>query len=142
MPWTLDIDTVHRLAYVRMTDVATFHDIAATQDALRDHPDFDPSFPFLLDARGAKVQLSQEDMLSIAERTPLAPKTKVAIVVDDPTELARVRDYEFIRELGVESDVTCACRTVDEALAWLGIADWRPTGDRHPGAIAPGLTRG
>jgi hypothetical protein len=127
MPWTLDVDTRHHLAYVRMTDVATFHDIAATQDALRGHPDFDPSYRFLLDARGAKVHLSQEDMLSIAERTPLAPGTKVAIVIDEPTELAQARDYEFIRELGVETDVTRACRTLDDALAWLGIDEWRPT---------------
>ena len=127
MPWTLDLDTHHHLAYVRITDVVTFHDIAAMQDALREHPDFEPSYPVLLDARGAKVHLSQEDMLSLAERTPFAPGTKVAIVVDDPTELAHARDYEFIRELGVETDVTRAYGTLDEALEWLGVDAWRPT---------------
>jgi hypothetical protein len=122
MTWTLRVDRRHQLVYIRMFDRMSFRDIAATQDALRIDPDFDPDYPLLLDARGAKVQpLTQQDMLSLAENTPLAPGTKVAIVVDDPRELERVRDYEFIRELDTETDATRACQTIDEAVAWLGV---------------------
>jgi len=100
----------------------TFNDIAATQDALRIDPDFNPDYPLLVDARGARVQrLTQADMLALAERTPLAPRTRVALVVDEPGELDRARDYEFIRELDKETDVMRACRTLDEAAAWLGV---------------------
>ena len=131
MAWTLDVDRDHHLAYIRITGVLTFHDIDEIQDALRAHPDFDPALPVLLDARSARVELTQQHMLALAERTPLARGSRIAMIADDP-EFARARDFEFIRELSVESDVMRACRTIEEALSWLGIEGWRPTREDAP----------
>jgi hypothetical protein len=126
MPWTLHVDRAHHLAYIRMRESANFNDVAATQDALRANPDFEPTMPCLIDARGAHVQLNQQDMLALAERTPLRPGTRLAIVVDDPAELNQARNYEFIRALSFESEYARACNNLGEAIEWLGADGWRP----------------
>lgn len=126
MPCTIQIDRSHHVSYMRLTDIVTYDAIAAGQDLLRRQPTFDPTAPLLVDLRDTLVELTQHDMLQLAERTPLHRWTRLAILVNSTDELELARTYEFIRELQIDDDTARACLTIDEALAWLGVHGWQP----------------
>jgi hypothetical protein len=131
MAWTVQVDREHRLVYVRMSEVVAFFDFAAMQDALHDDRDFDPQLPLLIDLRDADVRLTQGNMLSLAERTRLQPSTRIAILTNPAALIDHAREYEFIRQLLFGTDSVRACRSVEEAIEWLGVVDWRPPPQPH-----------
>ena len=45
MPFSIHVDPVRRVSYVRMSDTVTFDDLGAAQRALVAEPAFDPTFP-------------------------------------------------------------------------------------------------
>jgi len=122
MPFSIHIDPVHRVSYVRMSDMVTFDDLAAAQRAPAGDQAFDPTFPLLLDLRDADdVRLTWREMHSLAGVSALAPSTRRAILVGGPGVLGMARLYGTIRENETATDVVRVCQTLDEAAAWLMI---------------------
>jgi hypothetical protein len=120
MPFSIHVDPVRRVSYVRMSDTVTFDDLAAAQRALVAEPAFDPTFPLLLDLRDANdVRLTWREMQSLAGVSALALSTRRAILVGGPGVLGMARLYETIREHETATDVVRACQTLEEAAAWL-----------------------
>ena len=120
MSFSIRVDPIRRVSYVRLSGAVMFDDLASAQRALAVEPAFDPTFPLLLDLRDADdVRLTRREMQSLAGVSALAPSTRRAILVGGPGVLGMARVYETIRENETATDVVRTCQTIEEAVAWL-----------------------
>jgi hypothetical protein len=125
--WTVRVDREHGVSYVSLTGTVTFEDLAVAQRALAADPDFDPTFPALLDLRGAAdVRLTPADMQSLASASALGLSTRRAILVGSPRIFAMARMYETLGSGQSTHHVVRACRTLAECAEWLGIEHLEP----------------
>jgi hypothetical protein len=120
--WTVRVDPVRRVSYVRASGVVRIHDIQAMQMALAAQPCFNPAFPFIFDLREIDdLALSWVDMRQLILASPMDPSTKRAIVVGRIGTLGAARVYELTREWMTGEHAARSFETIDEAIVWLGI---------------------
>jgi hypothetical protein len=125
--WTIRVDSVNRVSYVSLSGVVTFEDLAGAQRALAADPDFDPTFPALLDLRAASdVRLTPSDMQSLASSSALGLSTRRAILVGSPRIFAMAQMYEALGSGQSTHHVVRACRTLAECAEWLGVEYLEP----------------
>ena len=122
MSWTVRVDPVGRISYVRASGVVRIGDISAMQMALAAQPRFDPTFPFLFDLRDVDdLALSWVDIRHAILASPMDHSTRRAIVVKSIGALGTARVYEVTREWMTGEHAARAFESFEEAVAWLGV---------------------
>jgi hypothetical protein len=122
MPWTVRVDPVQRISYVRASGVVRIDDVSAMQMALAAQPRFDPTFPFLCDLRDVEdLSLSWADIRQAILASPMDHSTRRAIVVRSIGTLGTARVYEVTREWMTGEHAARAFESFEEAVAWLGV---------------------
>lgn len=126
MPVHYKIDKERRLVVSTASGVLTPEDIFAHQKALGKDPDFDRMFSQLSDfTQVTELNLTQQDVLKIAEATLFAPDARRAIVVKDKRAFGLARMFEVLRaDKGDRGIVVFG--DYDEGLAWVLSAEPRP----------------
>jgi hypothetical protein len=121
MPWDFEIDHAQRLVRVRVHGTMCDHDLLDADAALRDHPEFDPSFDQLIDLREATgSEVTTAGVQKLAQQPPLfAPSSRRALVVSTDLGFGMARMFELLRE-GKSGEVR-AFRELDKAREWLDL---------------------
>jgi hypothetical protein len=121
--WAVRVDPSSRVSYVRLSGDVALADFRDAQRALTQNPQFDAGFPVLIDLRAVtELQLTSADIRALATTSPIPPSTRRAILVGSESVYGMARMYELVRESETSKDVVRACKTVDAAAAWLGVA--------------------
>ena len=104
------------------TEIVTADDLVAGQRALAHAADFDPTFGVVVDLRGVdEIRMTPREMSAVAMFTPLELTTRLAILVRGEGAYGVARLYETVREAVSAGDVVRVCRSVEEAVEWLGV---------------------
>ena len=123
VPWAVRVDLSCRISYVRLSGDVTVADFRDAQRALTEQSHFDGAFPALIDLRPVtELRLTSTDIRSLATSSPIPASTRRAILVSSDSVYGMARMYELVRESETSKDVVRACKTIDAAAAWLGVA--------------------
>lgn len=118
MPAFYFIDKEHGVVMTSGSGVVTREDMVGHQNRLLKDPDFDPSFSQILDFTGvAKLDITTDDILFLAERNVFSAKSHRALIAEDDLAYGFARMFEMIREAKGEIGVR-VFRNREEALAW------------------------
>lgn len=124
MPAEFEIDLEHRLVRSRAWGVLVDADLAATQQALRTAPGFEPDFCQLYDFREVtQIKLTAPFLRRLAKQSPFARDARRAVVVSSDVAFGMARMYELAGNR--DPNRFRIFRTCEEAIDWLG-EDARP----------------
>jgi hypothetical protein len=119
MPWHFEVDRLRRVVQVRVHGTLCDQDLLDGDEALRNHPEFQPDFDQLIDMReavGAKV--TTDGIRALAHKPPLfSPESRRAIVVLTDLGFGMARMFELLRE-GKSGEIR-VFRDLAEANDWL-----------------------
>jgi hypothetical protein len=119
MPAFYKIDRARRLVLSTASGVLTRADAVGHQDRLLKDPDFNPDFSQLTDfTHVTQVDLNEEDIHFLAERSIFSPNSRRALVVKDDFQFVLARVFEQARARQGESGVR-VFRDLDKALDWI-----------------------
>jgi hypothetical protein len=114
------IDPARRTVFTRSIGHSDLEEQLDFQRRLRAHPAFDPSFQHLYDARElAASNITSDGMKTLAESSPWGPQSRLAVVVSQDFGYGMSRMYQMRK--GADSTHMSIFRSLEEALAWLGI---------------------
>ena len=122
MPCEYVIDEQRRLVITTGTDRLTFAEAKAHQERLIADPRFNPEFNQLIDLRAVTVlELSPEQMRTMARRNPFSTRTRRALVASSPHIFGMLRLAMAHHEMIPEASVASAFYDLPTALKWLGV---------------------
>lgn len=94
------IDKNRRLVTVTGHGILLPEQISANQAAIRNDPDFDPSFALMVDFRKASfANVASAHVRQHAEDDPFGPKSPRAIVISGKTDIGMVGIFEAYSQL-------------------------------------------
>jgi hypothetical protein len=123
MPATHTIDQENRWVHTMIWGVVSGEDLLPTLErglVEAAGPNFDPSFAEIIDLTEVmKMELSEDDVRELAEKSPFSPNSRRAIVVPDNKLVdGFARMYEVLREVQGETGIRIF-RSLDEAFEWV-----------------------
>ena len=114
-----EIDKERRLVTSTASGVITLPEVWAHQEKLEKDPDFDRNFAQLLDiTQVTKLDLSSEDIRSVAGSNLFASNPRLAIVASSNFLYGLARMFQILREMNGKVGIR-VFRDRDEALAWV-----------------------
>jgi hypothetical protein len=120
MPGSYTIDPKNSIVFSRAWGALTDAELAAHARALQEDPHFDPGFRQLADFRDVgELRVTAEGVRSLVHLNPFAKDARRAFVVGTDVMYGMVRMYQLT--LDVEPGSIHVCRSMDEALEWLGL---------------------
>ena len=123
MPTFYKIDKERKLVMSTYSGVLTIADALGHQEKLPKDPDFDPSFSQLFDVRRVTdVQLTAEDVRTLARTSVFSPDSRRAILVDSDLKFGLARMFEVLRDTMGEKGIR-VFRNLDDALDWIFAKD-------------------
>jgi hypothetical protein len=123
MPAFYKIDKKRKLVMSTYSGVLTMADALGHQEKLHKDPDFEPSFSQLFDVMHVTdVQLTAEDVRTLARASVFSPDSRRAILVDSDLKFGLARMFEVLRETMGERGI-CVFRKLDDALEWIFAKD-------------------
>lgn len=109
-----------------------WEDFALTQllslrRALADNPQFDPTYAIVVDMEDVDLtRLTSGMIATLANANTFAPTARRAFVAAELAHFGVARMFQIQRELsGTVGDIM-VCRSLSEALQWLGVEDFIP----------------
>ena len=123
MPTFYKIDKERKLVMSTYSGVLTIADALGHQQSLPKDPDFDPSFSQLFDVTHVTdVQLTAEDVRTLARTSVFSPDSRRAILVDSDLKFGLARMFEVLRDTMGEKGIR-VFRDLDDALDWIFAKD-------------------
>jgi len=123
MPADFYIDVPRRMVFSRGTGRLSRADCLDHMDRLQPHPDFRPEFNQLLDFRSVtEVNITNGDIINLAERPVFHPKSLRAFVVKSDLQFGLVRMFATYRQMAGEHGIQIF-RDLPLALAYLSLAE-------------------
>ena len=123
MPSFYKIDKRRKLVMSSYSGVLTMADASGHQEKLRKDPDFDANFSQLFDVTHVTdVQLTAEDVRTLARAHVFSPDSRRAILVDSDLKFGLARMFEVLRDTMGEKGIR-VFRNLDEALEWIFAKD-------------------
>jgi len=117
------IDKERKLVMTTASGVLTMAEALGHQEKLRKDPDFAPSFSQLFDVTHVTdVQLTAEDVRTLARRSVFSPDSRRAILVNSDLKFGLARMFEVLRDTMGEKGIR-VFRNLDEALEWIFAKD-------------------
>lgn len=108
-----------RLVLSTASGVLTLADTMAHQDQILADPDFNPSYSQLLDfTHVTKIELSLEDIRTLAERSVFWSTSSRAILVNTDLGEGLAQLFKMLRENAGEKGIRIF-RNLDDALGWV-----------------------
>lgn len=125
MPASYAIDTRLRVVFSRRWGVLTDRELSAHSRALEHDPRFEPTFRQLADLRDVeRFEVSAIGVRALAQLNPFARESRRAGVVGSDASFGILRMYQS--SLMGSSDDILVCRSLDEALEWIGLEPSTP----------------
>ena len=123
MPTFYKLDKERKLVMSTYSGALTIADALGHQEKLPKDPDFDPSFSQLLDVTHVTdVQLTAEDVRTLARTSVFSPDSRRAILVDSDLKFGLARMFEVLRDTMGEKGIR-VFRNLDDALDWIFAKD-------------------
>src|SRR6185295_6626766 len=120
MPYATSFYVDRRLMISRAWGHIALDDVRAFRQDLVAHPEFDPTWAHVLDARDAvEYDLSSDEIRRLAETSVLAPSARRAMVATAPAIFGLFRMYGAQFELQVDGSAIGVFRTLDDAIEWV-----------------------
>jgi hypothetical protein len=121
MPCDCELDLEKRWVRARAWGVVTFADAMANRRKFTSDPGFRPDFRQLYDGREVtKLALTASEIGQLAVDTVFGPGTRRAFVTPTQETYGLLRLYQIYRAVNAGKEQIRLCRTMDEAVAWLG----------------------
>jgi hypothetical protein len=121
MPAFYKIAKERRLVLSTASGVFALADGLTHQDQILADPEFDPSYSQLLDlSHVTKMELSSDDVCTLAEREIFSPTSFRAILVTNDLGEGLVRLFKMLRENAGEKSIRIF-NNLDDALEWVFI---------------------
>src|SRR5262245_15825847 len=129
MPFAYEINPLRRLVFVRAWGALTLIDLVAAKDALQADELFDPEFAMVqeLPLGPDLADMGIEVIEELAAAAPFAPSTKRAFVAVEPGYYSIAKAFQIQREVSGAVTDMLVCRSLSDALAWVGARDFIPT---------------
>ena len=123
MPTFYKIDKERKLVMTTYSGVLTIAEALGHQEKLPKDPNFDPSFSQLFDVTHVTdVQLTAEDVRTLARTSVFSPDSRRAILVDSDLKFGLARMFEALRDTMGEKGIRVV-RDLDDALDWIFAKD-------------------
>jgi hypothetical protein len=120
MPYATSFYRDRRLMITRAWGHVTLADVRACQQELRQRPEFDPTWAYVVDARDAvQFDLSRDEIRQLAATGVLAPSARRAMVATDPAIFSLFRMYGALFELQMDGSAVGVFKTLDDAIEWV-----------------------
>lgn len=128
MPHAYSIAPQRRLVYCRAWGRITLIDVLAAHRTLLRDPKFDGTFTIVHEFMKADLtNLSAEVIQDLATTHNFAPSAPRAFVATEPDHFAAARMFQIHSRLSGSASEVLVCRSLDEALQWVGAPDFIPT---------------
>jgi hypothetical protein len=123
MPAFYKIDKERKLVMTTYSGVLMIAESLGHQEKLPKDPDFDPSFSQLFDVTHVtEVQLTAEDVRTLARTSVFSPDSRRAILVDSDLKFGLARMFEVLRDTMGEKGIR-VFRNLEDALDWIFAKD-------------------
>jgi hypothetical protein len=128
MPHAYSIAPKLRLVYCRVWGRITLIDVLAAHRTLLRDPKFDGTFTIVHEFMDADLtNLSAEVIQDLATTNNFAPSAPRAFVATEPDHIAAARMFQIHRRLSGSASEVMVCRSLEEALQWVGAPDFIPS---------------
>ena len=125
------VDSVHRLRYAAASGILTDADVLEVYAGVLSDPGYDPALDMVFDCTAVeRLDVKPETIAHIAALVARADRDipedahpRAAIVAPADALFGMARMYQAHRELQHAPRRYFVCRTMDEAVRWLGLAE-------------------
>ena len=127
MPCAYEIDSTRRLVYCRCLAPLTAIDLLKWRDALQRDQRFHSTFSLVHEMEAAVGDVSAHVVHELRMTSPFLKVTPRAFVAAEPNHFGVARTFQVQRELSGDISDARVCRSLEEALDWLGVTGYQPT---------------